>query len=133
MSTGSARGPRGRGWRVPVHGSTQLRVCIQWYLFPSLSCRNIAAVVGTLYLLRKIISLMRTLWGIEKAYFLAPWGIFRTNLKKYGPWAGECGTSSVTVACLVNHISTRMHIPMSVMHLSMQSLLGQGGDLSLRG
>ena len=63
--------------------------------FTALSCRNIAAVVGTLYLLRKIISLILTLWGIEKAYFLAPWGIFRTNLKKYGPWAGECSTSSV--------------------------------------
>ena len=60
--------------------------------------------MGTLYLLRKIISLILTLWGIEKAYFLAPWGIFRTNLKKYGPWAGEFDTeSSVTVASLVNH------------------------------
>ena len=54
-----------------------------------LSFRNVAAVVGSLYLLRKVFPILSALWFFSRAYLLAPCGIFRTNLKKYGSWAGK--------------------------------------------
>ena len=51
--------------------------------------RNVAAVIGAGYLL-KIVS--GHLWGLVsdfRAYWLAPWGISRVDLKKYGNWASE--------------------------------------------
>ena len=51
--------------------------------------RNILAVFGAAYVLRK---LARTLWwlgGGFRAYFLAPAGISRINLKQHGSWASE--------------------------------------------
>ena len=54
--------------------------------------RNVAAVIGTLILLRFSLRLLSNLCAWIRAYFLAPWGIGRTNLKKYGPWASECMT-----------------------------------------
>ena len=54
----------------------------------SLLCRNVAAVVGSLYVVRLVWSQLWQLLGGFCAFFLAPWGISRINLKKYGPWAG---------------------------------------------
>ena len=51
--------------------------------------RNVAAVVGAAYLLVIAVKALRTLTSGFCAFFLAPWGIGRTNLKKYGSWAGE--------------------------------------------
>ena len=51
-------------------------------------CRNIAAVLGSLYILRLLWCQLWQLLGGFCAFFLAPWGISRINLKKYGPWAG---------------------------------------------
>ena len=51
--------------------------------------RNVAAVIGTLILLHFSLHLLSNLCTWIRAYFLAPWGIGRTNLKKYGPWASE--------------------------------------------
>jgi len=55
--------------------------------------RNVAAVVGSLYLVRLVWSLLWQLLGGFCAFFLAPWGISRINLKKYGPWAVVTGAS----------------------------------------
>ncbi len=58
------------------------------YLVLLCTLRNAAAVLGTLYVLRVI---LRFLWGLGGglcAYVLAPLGISRINLRKYGPWAG---------------------------------------------
>ena len=54
--------------------------------------RNAAAVVGDLWL--SWITLKVVKYFVEEfhAFVLAPWGIFRTNLKKYGQWAGETVT-----------------------------------------
>ena len=51
--------------------------------------RNILSVLGAAYVFKKI---LRTVWsaaGGFRAYFLAPWGISRINLKKYGSWASK--------------------------------------------
>ena len=61
--------------------------------------RNIAAVVGAGYLL-KIVS--GHLWGLVsdfRAYWLAPWGISRVNLRKYGNWASELLDLLVSIIC----------------------------------
>jgi len=50
-------------------------------------------VVGSLYVVRLVWSHLRQLLGGFRAFFLAPWGIFRINLKKYGPWAVVTGAS----------------------------------------
>ena len=52
-------------------------------------CRNVAAVVGTAYLLKIAVKELCSLTSGFRAFFLAPWGVSRTNLKKYGSWAGE--------------------------------------------
>ena len=49
-------------------------------------CRT--AVVGIVLVLRLLLKHMCQLLGGFCAFFLAPWGISRINLKKYGPWAG---------------------------------------------
>ena len=46
-------------------------------------------MVGSLYLLKVAVGELWTLAGGFRTFFLAPWGISRTNLKKYGQWAGE--------------------------------------------
>ena len=51
--------------------------------------RNIATVVGTAYI---VYILLQRLWGLGsvfRAYVLAPYGVSRLNLKKYGSWASE--------------------------------------------
>ena len=53
-----------------------------------------AAVIGAVYLLR---ILSRGLWELAnafRAYFLAPWGVSRKNLRKYGSWASELNTTN---------------------------------------
>ena len=37
------------------------------------------------------------------AFFLAPMGISRTNLKKYGKWAGQCifASTDMLIMCVV--------------------------------
>ena len=49
--------------------------------------RNIAAVLGAAYLLYVSINLLSYLASGFNAYILAPCGITRINLKKYGSWA----------------------------------------------
>ena len=51
--------------------------------------RNIAAVVGAAYVLRVFMNHFCSLASGFNAFFLAPWGITRINLKKYGSWASE--------------------------------------------
>ena len=51
--------------------------------------RTVATGVGLLFLLRLAINVVSFLCPFVKAYCLAPWGIFRPNLKKYGSWAGK--------------------------------------------
>ena len=51
--------------------------------------RSIATVVGTTYIVNV---LLQRLWGLGSvfcAYFLAPYGLSRLNLKKYGSWASK--------------------------------------------
>ena len=48
-----------------------------------------AAVIGCLVLLRFSLRFLSNACKWLRAYFLAPWGIGRTDLKKYGPWASE--------------------------------------------
>ena len=65
-----------------------------WFTMYNSIHRNVAAVIGTLILLRFSLHLISNLCTWIRAYFLAPWGIGRTNLKKYGPWASEVLSSS---------------------------------------
>ena len=46
------------------------------------------AVVGVLWLSWWLLKALKALAGDFCAFFLAPWGISRINLKKYGSWAG---------------------------------------------
>lgn len=55
--------------------------------------RIVAGVVGTLYLLKTALQTLTALRPFVTAYFLAPLGIFRTDLKKYGKWAVVTGAS----------------------------------------
>ena len=50
--------------------------------------RNVAAVVGVLWLSWLTLKFLKALAGDFCAFFLAPLGISRINLKKYGSWAG---------------------------------------------
>ena len=52
------------------------------------ACRNVAAVIGVCWLALTVWRQIKILAGWFCAFFLAPWGISRINLKKYGPWAG---------------------------------------------
>ena len=51
--------------------------------------RNVLSVVGLLWVVVVSMRLLTTLAGWFCAFYLAPWGITRINLKKYGPWAGK--------------------------------------------
>ena len=51
--------------------------------------RNIVSVLGAAYVLKVFISTFWSLSGGFCAYFLAPWGISRINLRKYGSWASK--------------------------------------------
>ena len=51
--------------------------------------RNAAAVIGILWLSWTALKILKFFAVEFHAFVLAPWGIFRTNLKKYGEWAGE--------------------------------------------
>ena len=64
-------------------------------------------MVGSLYLLKVAVGGLWTLAGGFYAYFLAP----RTNLKKYGQWAGE----PISFPCFHDGISfLRFRSPMLV-------------------
>ena len=52
--------------------------------------RNVAAVIGILYITCLLIHLLCDILSFFRAYILAPMGIGRTNLLKYGSWAGMC-------------------------------------------
>ena len=52
-------------------------------------CRNTAAVVGAVCIVRGLLREVRTLANGVFTYFLAPRGIGRTKLLYYGSWAGE--------------------------------------------
>ena len=64
-------------------------------------CRNSTAVVGIVLVLRLLLKQLWQLLGGFCAFFLAPWGISRINLKKYGPWAGRQASSHVFIPLLV--------------------------------
>ena len=51
--------------------------------------RSVAAVIGAAWLLKVLLGELLALLNTFRAYFLAPWGISRMNLKKYGNWASE--------------------------------------------
>ena len=50
---------------------------------------NLVALVGAGVLAKVLVVKAWNLTSGFRAYFLAPWGIWRTDLKKYGEWAGE--------------------------------------------
>ena len=56
-----------------------------WYILT----RNAAAVVGIVWLSWVSLKILKFFVEGFHAFVLAPWGILRTNLKKYGQWAGE--------------------------------------------
>ena len=51
--------------------------------------RSVAAMIGMVWLLKVVLGELLALLNTFRAYFLAPLGIFRMNLKKYGSWASE--------------------------------------------
>jgi len=55
--------------------------------------RDAVAIFGAGFLLKWILKQAWQLSGGFCAFFLAPWGISRINLKKYGPWAVVTGAS----------------------------------------
>ena len=63
--------------------------------------RNVAAIFGAGILLKWMLKHVWQLSGGFCAFFLAPWGVSRTNLKKYGPWAGGQASSHVSIPLLV--------------------------------
>ena len=46
-------------------------------------------MVGVLWLSWTALKILKFFAVEFHAFVLAPWGLFRTNLKKYGEWAGE--------------------------------------------
>ena len=46
-------------------------------------------MVGVLWLSWTALKLLKFFAVEFHAFVLAPWGMFRTNLNKYGEWAGE--------------------------------------------
>ncbi len=52
--------------------------------------RNILCVLGAAFVFKKLFNSVWSAVGDINAYFLAPWGITRINLRKYGSWASEC-------------------------------------------
>ena len=50
--------------------------------------RDIASVVGVLWLSWLTLTVLKALAGDFCAFFLVPLGISGINLKKYGSWAG---------------------------------------------
>lgn len=65
------------------------------YMIPA--CSNLVSIVGAGYLAKVLIGTSWRLASGIHAYFLAPNGIWRTDLKKYGEWAGEETDLDVTV------------------------------------
>ncbi len=51
--------------------------------------RNVLAVLGAAYVFKKLFNTVWSAVGGINAYYLAPWGITRINLRKYGSWASE--------------------------------------------
>ena len=49
--------------------------------------RNVLSVLGAAYLLKVMIGNAWSLAGGFCAHFLAPWGISRIDIRKYGSWA----------------------------------------------
>ena len=68
--------------------------------FPS---RNVAAVIGVLYVLRVLLNGGWLMLSNFCAYFLAPLGILRTDLKKYGKWAGKKDVKCIGVSLSESH------------------------------
>ena len=62
--------------------------------------RDIASVVGVLWLSWLTLRVLKALAGDFCAFFLAPWGVSRIDLKKYGSWAGTYAYGTVNIAVL---------------------------------
>ena len=60
-------------------------MCVNLILY----CRNALAVLGAGYLLKTALQEAYILANGMHAYFLAPRGLARLNLRKYGEWAGK--------------------------------------------
>ena len=68
---------------------------------------TVAAVIGMVWLLKVVLGELLALLNTFRAYFLAPWGISRMNLKKYGSWASELiSPSHLTGASIMIHCTT---------------------------
>ena len=63
--------------------------------------RDIASVVGVLWLSWLTLRVLKALAGDFCAFFLAPLGISRIILKKYGSWAGTYADSAVNISSFV--------------------------------
>lgn len=59
---------------------------------------NLVSIVGAGYLAKVLIGTAWRLASDFHAYFLAPMGIWRIDLKKYGEWAGKRGLLIVMLA-----------------------------------
>ena len=59
---------------------------------------NLVSIVGAGYLAKVLIGTAWRLASDFHAYFLAPMGIWRIDLKKYGEWAGKQGLLIVMLA-----------------------------------
>ena len=74
-----------------LDGSIQVIVYLfTFFFFVSYVCSHAAAVIGFGYLLHSAVNQLSIFTSGFHAYFLAPRGICRTNLKKYGSWGGKC-------------------------------------------
>ncbi len=51
-------------------------------------CRKVAAAIGAGYVLHSMLRHLHSISNGFRAYFLAPRGIGRTELRNYGTWAG---------------------------------------------
>lgn len=71
--------------------------------------RNVAAVVGATFLLKIAVKELFTLASGFRAFFLAPWGVSRTNLRKYGSWASEPPADDETTVMLLMILKYSYH------------------------
>ena len=62
--------------------------------------RSVAAVIGTAWLLKVVLGELLALLNTFRAYFLAPWDIFRMNFRKYGSWASELITPGQLIGAM---------------------------------
>lgn len=63
------------------------------------SCRSITAYVCLIYLSWITLQILTTMVKWFWAFILAPLGMFRTDIKKYGTWAGTLYVCVVLLVC----------------------------------